>query len=178
MTESYEVQRPVGPAGLVRDREGLPRRQPPRGAAGRDADHARAAPHGRRGAGHATAPTDDRASAFAHDAVLDLDPDGDDRAPAGRSPSRSAAAGRTSRRARSRRTTPASTGPATRSPCACSSPPSRTDEARVRALVDEVLARGEGEDPDGVRTSWRLLGVRPLPRPAEERDHAERLPGS
>ena len=49
------------------------------------------------------------------------------------------------------------------------------DEARVRALVDEALARGEGEDPDGVRTSWRLLRSAPSPVRDEERDHADRL---
>jgi hypothetical protein len=49
------------------------------------------------------------------------------------------------------------------------------DEARVRALIEEVLTRGEGADPDGVRTSWRLQSAGPSPVRPEERDHAERL---
>ena len=43
------------------------------------------------------------------------------------------------------------------------------DEARVRTLVDEALARGEGEDPDGVRTSWRLLRSARPPRVSDGR---------
>ena len=49
------------------------------------------------------------------------------------------------------------------------------DEARARARIEEALARGQGEDPDGVRTSWRLLRSGPSPVRPEERDHAERL---
>jgi hypothetical protein len=49
------------------------------------------------------------------------------------------------------------------------------DEARARALIEEALARGEGEDPDGARTSWRLIRSGPSPVRADEHDHAERL---
>ena len=49
------------------------------------------------------------------------------------------------------------------------------DEARVRALIDEALDRGAGADPEGARTSWRLLRTGPSPVRPEERDHAERL---
>ena len=35
----------------------------------------------------------------------------------------------------------------------------------MRALVDEALARGWGDDPDGGRTAWRLVDVRPVARP-------------
>jgi hypothetical protein len=49
------------------------------------------------------------------------------------------------------------------------------DEARVRALIDEALTRGHGEDPDGARTSWRLLRSGSSPVRAEEHDHAGRL---
>jgi hypothetical protein len=49
------------------------------------------------------------------------------------------------------------------------------DEPRVRALVEEALARGEGEDPDGVPTSWRLLRSGPSPVRPEEQEHAGRL---
>jgi hypothetical protein len=49
------------------------------------------------------------------------------------------------------------------------------DETRVRALVDEALARGEGVDPDGTRVDWRLVRSAPGEVAAAERDHAERL---
>ena len=49
------------------------------------------------------------------------------------------------------------------------------DEARVRALIEGILTRGEGEDPGGVRTSWRLLRAGPAPVRPEEQDHADRL---
>ena len=49
------------------------------------------------------------------------------------------------------------------------------DEERVRATIDDTLARGSGATPDGGTVSWRLLGswasaVRP-----EELEHAGRL---
>ena len=113
--------------------------------------------------------------AFAHDAVLALDPAGDERAPGGA-------------------ITVALCGSSTHEP-PCPLAPHHTavdrdgahlrlrvlfaaapgDEQRVRALVEEALARGEGEDPDGVRTSWRLLSAGPSPVRLEERAHAERL---
>ena len=49
------------------------------------------------------------------------------------------------------------------------------DEARVRALVEEALARGEGVGPDGVRTSWRMHHASASPVRPEEAAHAERL---
>ena len=113
--------------------------------------------------------------AFAHDAVLELTAGGDDRAPGGA-------------------ITVALCGSWSHEP-PCPLAPHHTaavrsagevilrvlfaaapdDEPRVRALIDEALARGEGEDPDGVRTSWRLLRSSPSPVRDEERDHAERL---
>ena len=48
------------------------------------------------------------------------------------------------------------------------------DEPRVRALVDEVLARGWGDTPDG-RTSWELVESGPSPVTDEEQAHARRL---
>ncbi len=49
------------------------------------------------------------------------------------------------------------------------------DEARVRLLVDEALARGAVADPDGRPTSWRLVSSGPGElRPAEE-EHGRRL---
>jgi hypothetical protein len=48
------------------------------------------------------------------------------------------------------------------------------DEARVRALVEDVLARGWGDTPDG-RTSWDLLVSGPSPVSDDEQAHARRL---
>ena len=116
--------------------------------------------------------------AFAHDAVLALDPDGDDCAPGGA-------------------ITVALCGSWSHEP-PCPLAPHHTeasrdgdevtlrvrfaaapeDEQRVRTLVDEALARGEGEDPDGNRTTWRLITAGPTPVRPDERDHAERLTGS
>ena len=112
---------------------------------------------------------------FAHDAVLELAADGDDRVPGGA-------------------ITVALCGSWSHEP-PCPLAPHHTDarrsgaeltlrvlfaaapgdEARVRALIEEALARGEGADPDGVRTSWRLLRAGPSPVRPEERDHAEHL---
>ncbi len=49
------------------------------------------------------------------------------------------------------------------------------DEDRVRALIEKALTSGGGEDPDGVRTTWRLLRSDVSPVRPEERDHADRL---
>jgi hypothetical protein len=49
------------------------------------------------------------------------------------------------------------------------------DEARVRTLVEEVLARGWGDSPDGSRTTWQLLESGPSPVSGEEQAHAQRL---
>ena len=113
--------------------------------------------------------------AFAHDAVLELAADGDDRAPGGA-------------------ITLALCGSWSHEP-PCPLAPHHTgvqrdgdevtlrvlfaaapdDEARVRALIDEALARGDGQNPEGVRTAWRLASSGPSPVRAEERPHAERL---
>jgi hypothetical protein len=113
--------------------------------------------------------------AFAHDAVLTLDDGGDERAPGGA-------------------ITVALCGSWSHEP-PCPLAPHHTaarrdggevtlrvlfaadpeQEQRVRGLVEEALTRGEGEDPDGVRTSWRLLRSAPSPVRNEERDHADRL---
>jgi hypothetical protein len=113
--------------------------------------------------------------AFAHDAVLALESGGDERAPGGA-------------------ITLALCGTWSHEP-PCPLAPHHTDarrggdevtlrilfaaapddEARVRALIQNALARGDGEDPDGARTSWRLLRSGPSPVRAEEHDHAERL---
>ena len=114
-------------------------------------------------------------SAFAHDAVLTLDDDGDDRAPGGA-------------------ITVALCGSWSHDP-PCPLAPHHTrahrngrevalrllfaaepeDEARVRSLVDETLARGWGDDPEGVRTTWRLVSSGPSEVRSEETEHVGRL---
>jgi hypothetical protein len=49
------------------------------------------------------------------------------------------------------------------------------DEPTVRRLVEETLARGRGDSPDGGRTTWRLLETGPSPVRPEEEEHARRL---
>jgi hypothetical protein len=49
------------------------------------------------------------------------------------------------------------------------------DEARVRALVDAALTAGECTGPDGVRTTWRVLRAAPSALRATEVEPAERL---
>jgi hypothetical protein len=112
---------------------------------------------------------------FVHDAVLDLDPDGDERAPGGA-------------------ITVALCGSWSHDP-PCPLAPHATrversgtrlqvrvlfatapaDEARVRGLIDHALSRGSGEDPEGARTSWRLLSSAASQVRPEEAAHAERL---
>ena len=37
------------------------------------------------------------------------------------------------------------------------------EEPKVRALVEEALARGWGDGPDGDRTAWELVWASPSP---------------
>ena len=113
--------------------------------------------------------------AFAHDAVLVLDPGGDDRAPGGAitvalcgSWSHEPPCPLAPHHTQARR----DGGEVTLRVLFAAAP---QDEQRVRALLEEALAGGEGADPDGVRTSWRLLRSSPSPVRPKERDHAERL---
>jgi hypothetical protein len=113
--------------------------------------------------------------AFAHDAVLTLDPGGDENAPGGA-------------------ITVALCGSWSHEP-PCPLAPHHTrvhrtgaeltlrllfaaepeDEARVRRLVRDVLARGWGDSPDGGRTTWELVEEEPSTVAFEELAHAERL---
>ena len=112
---------------------------------------------------------------YAHDAVLTLDDDGDERVPGGA-------------------ITIALCGSWEHEPpCPLAPHHTRTsrsdgrlrlrllfaaepdDEERVRSLVDDALGRGEGDDPEGNHTTWRLVesgrsDVRP-----EEAEHVGRL---
>jgi len=115
---------------------------------------------------------------FAHDAVLVLDDDGDERAPGGA-------------------VTVALCGSWSHEP-PCPLAPHHTrvhrtgaeltlrvlfaaepqDEPRVRRLVHNVLSRGWGDSPEGVRSAWELVEEGPSPVAFEEEAHARRLAGS
>jgi hypothetical protein len=114
-------------------------------------------------------------TAFAHDAVLAMDAEGDDRAPGGAitvalcggwsheppcpfTPHYTAAS-RSGEDVTLRVLFAAAAG----------------DEGRVRQSIDEALARGWGDGPDGVRTHWTVVRTRPSPVRPEERDHTARL---
>jgi hypothetical protein len=112
---------------------------------------------------------------YAHDAVLTLDPDGDENAPGGA-------------------ITVALCGSWTHDP-PCPLAPHHTrahrsghevtlrilfaaepdDEPRVRQLVQDVLSRGWGDTPEGGRTSWLLVEEGPSTLTYEEEAHAQRL---
>ena len=49
------------------------------------------------------------------------------------------------------------------------------DEQRVRSLVTAALARGWGDDPEGARTTWRLVSSGPSDVRPEETEHVSRL---
>jgi hypothetical protein len=113
--------------------------------------------------------------AFAHDAVLTVDPGGDERAPGGA-------------------ITVALCGSWSHEP-PCPLAPHHTrahrsgtevtlrvlfaaapaDETQVRSLIEEALVRGWADDPGGVRSSWRLVSSGPSPVRFEEEEHAARL---
>jgi hypothetical protein len=49
------------------------------------------------------------------------------------------------------------------------------DERWVRRVLDDVLARGWGIDPEGARTTWRLISSEPVEVRPEWQEHADRL---
>lgn len=113
--------------------------------------------------------------AFAHDAVVELDPDGDDRAPGSA-------------------ITLALCGSWAHDP-PCPLAPHHTradrtgaelalrvlfaanpaDEPSVRRLIDWALETGWGDDPGSGRTTWRLIWSGPAPLRDDELAHAQRL---
>jgi hypothetical protein len=113
--------------------------------------------------------------AFAHDAVLTMDDDGDERAPGGAitialcgSWSHEPPCGLAPHH-----TSAARSGSEVTLRLLFAADPG--DEVRVRSLVEEALSRGEGTAPDGVPTSWQLVSsTRSEVRP-EESEHAGRL---
>src|SRR4051794_12418819 len=113
--------------------------------------------------------------AFAHEALVELDPGGDQRAPGGAitvalcggwdhpppcpvAP-HATTAERDSHHVRLRVLFAADPG----------------DERWVRRVLDDVLARGWGADPEGGRTTWRLVSSGPSDVRPDEREHADRL---
>jgi hypothetical protein len=114
-------------------------------------------------------------SAFAHDALVELDADGDQRAPGGAM-------------------TVALCG-SSEHPPPCPVAPHHTaavreghhvrlrvlfaadpeDERWVRRVIDSALDRGWGVDPEGAQTTWRLISSEPSELRPDEQDHASRL---
>jgi hypothetical protein len=112
--------------------------------------------------------------AFAHDAVIVLEDGGDERAPGGAitvalcgSWSHEPPCPLAPHHTRVHRTA----GELTVRVLFAADP---ADEPRVRALVEEVLARGWGDTPDG-RTCWDLVDSRPAAVHDDEQAHARRL---
>jgi hypothetical protein len=113
--------------------------------------------------------------AFAHEALLVLDPDGDERAPGGA-------------------ITLALCGSWSHEP-PCPLAPHHTradrtgaelflrvlfaarpaDEGRIRRLIHRALDTGWGDEPGGVRTTWRLVRSGESPLREDELAHAQRL---
>jgi hypothetical protein len=117
----------------------------------------------------------DHRSTFAHDAVLALDAEGDEAAPGGAITV--ALCGSWSHEPpcplAPHFTAAARSGDEVTLRVLFAAP--AEDEHRVRRLIDDALTQGEGNDPDGRRTQWRVIrtGASPV-RPAEE-EHARRL---
>jgi hypothetical protein len=113
--------------------------------------------------------------AFAHDAVLAMEPDGDENAPGAaitvalcgswqHEPPCPLAPHHT-RAVRSG-------GEVTLRVLFAASP---EDEQRVRALIEAALERGWGDGPKGTRTPWTLRESGPSEVRFEEEEHARRL---
>ena len=114
-------------------------------------------------------------AAYAHDALLDLEPGGDDAAPGAAitvalcgSWSHEPPCPLAPHHTRAHRS-----GREVRLRLLFAADPA--DEARVRALVGEALDRGWGDGPDGERTAWQLVWSAPSDVLPEEEDHARRL---
>src|SRR5688572_6279882 len=112
--------------------------------------------------------------AFAHDAVLTMD-GGDDRAPGGAitvalcgSWSHDPPCPLAPHHTRARRS-----GDEVSLRILFAAEPAQ--ESRVRRLIDDALAQGWGDTPEGSRTTWRLRSTTPSEVRAEEEDHARRL---
>jgi hypothetical protein len=129
----------------------------------------------RQGRGPDTRHTRPVRSAFAHDAVIDMDDDADLTGPGGavtlalcgsfdHAPPCPIAPHHTRAERRD-------DGVAVRVLFAVEAP----REAEVRARIDEALATGSCTGPDGIRTRWTFRGSAPSAVTESERDHAGRL---
>jgi hypothetical protein len=114
-------------------------------------------------------------AAFAHDAVVDLEPGGDDAAPGAAitlalcgSWSHEPPCPLAPHHTRAHRS-----GTEVTLRLLFATEPAK--ESKVRALVEEALARGWGDGPDGHRTGWDLVWASPSSILPEEEDHARRL---
>ncbi len=112
---------------------------------------------------------------FAHDALLSMEPGADDRAPGGaitvalcgswgHEPPCPLAPHHT----RAERT-----GDEVRLRVLFAAEPD--EEARVRATIDDALAKGTGVTPEGGTVSWRLVGTWASEVRREEQEHVGRL---
>jgi hypothetical protein len=113
--------------------------------------------------------------AFAHDAVLVLDPGGDDRAPG--AAITVALCGSWSHEPpcplAPHHTHAHRAGPMVTLRLLFAAEP--TDEPLVRQLVEQALNRGWADGPDGHRTAWQLVTATPSLLRPEEEDHGRRL---
>jgi hypothetical protein len=112
---------------------------------------------------------------FAHDALLSMEPDADDRAPGGaiivalcgswehEPPCPPAPHHTRAERA----------GDEVRLRVLFAAEPD--EEARVRTMIDDALAEGTGATPGDGTVSWRLVGSRASEVRSEEQEHAGRL---
>jgi hypothetical protein len=113
--------------------------------------------------------------AFAHDAVVTMDRDGDDRAPGGAITL--ALCGRWSHEPpcplAPHHTRADRTGAQLTLRVLFAATPA--DELAVRRLIDWALETGWGDDPGGGRTTWRLVRSGRSPVRDDEFAHAQRL---
>ncbi|MGY1781979.1 hypothetical protein [Geodermatophilus sp. SYSU D01036] len=112
---------------------------------------------------------------FAHDAVLAMGSDGDERAPGGAITV--ALCGGWSHDGpcplASHHTSAERQGDRVRLRVLFAAPPA--EEGRVRTLIRAALLAGEAHGPDGATASWRLVGEEPGVVRDEERAHLGRL---
>ena len=112
---------------------------------------------------------------FAHDAVLAMDPDGDEHAPGGAITV--ALCGSWSHEPpcplAPHHTHAHRSGPIVTLRLLFAAEPEA--EPQVRRLVEETLRRGWGDGPDGHRTAWNLVTTAPSPLRPDEEDHGRRL---
>ena len=112
---------------------------------------------------------------FAHDALLSMEPDADDRAPGGAitialcgSLEHEPPCPLAPHHTRAERA-----GEEVRLRVLFAAEPN--EESRVRAMIDDALVEGTGATPKDGTVSWRLVGTRASEVRPEEQQHAARL---